>query len=170
MKSSISVGAFAVAVALSLTAALGAGATRSVAAPPSAMFKSGYNKCKLATPAALSKTTAKKFVKAKFDGKTCTWSSSDGNYVVLVDTHPAGYLEFLGPTIGKSANGDVTKLIRVPGASKAVLETFSHANTHRYAKDLFAVYPQGVVQVSINYSTALPDKTVVAVTRLVTHT
>ena len=133
------------------------------------MFRSGYNKCKLATPAALSKTTAKKFVAAKFDGKTCTWSSGDGKFV-LVDTHPGGYLDFMGPTIGKQPNGDVTKAIRVPGASKALLETFSHANTPRYAKDLLAVYPQGVVQVSVNYATPLPDKTVIAITRLVTHT
>ena len=74
------------------------------------------------------------------------------------------------PKIGRHTNGDVAKPIGVPGASKAVLETFSHANTGRYAKDLLAVYPQGVVQVSVNYSTLLSDKTMVAVVRLLTHT
>ena len=138
--------------------------------PPSAMFKSGFNKCKLATLAAINTTTGKKFAKAKFDGKSCTWSSSDGNYVILLDTHPTGYLEFLGPPIGKSANGDVTTRITVRGASKAVLDTHSFANTHRYQKDLFAVYPQGVVQVSVDYSTTLPNSTIVAVERLLTHT
>ena len=139
-------------------------------APPSAMFKSGYNKCKLATLAALNKTAGKTLAKAKFDGKTCTWSSSDGSYVILIDTHPAGYLEFLGPTLGKSPNGDVAARIAVPGASKAVLQTHAYANTHRYQKDLLAVYPQGVVQVSMDYATALPTRTIVAVEKLLTHT
>lgn len=171
MRSITSFGAIVGLVALVVSASAGAGVeTRSAAAPPSAMFKSGYNKCKLATPVALSKTTAKKFVAAKFDGKTCTWSSGDGKYVVLVDTHPAGYIELMGTPIGKQANGDVVKAIRVPGGSKAVLETFSHANSGRYAKDLLAAYAQGVVQVSVNYATPLPDKTVIAITRLITHT
>ena len=101
MKSITLFGAVAGLAALALSASAGAGVgTRSAAAPPSAMFKSGYNKCKLATPAALSKLTGRKFVKAKFDGKTCTWSSSDGKYVVLVDTHPAGYLDFWAPRSG----------------------------------------------------------------------
>ena len=73
------------------------------------------------------------------------------------------------PSIGKHA-GEVVKRITVPGASKAVLDTHSYANTHRYQKDLFAVYPQGVVQVSMDYSTALPDSALVAVMRLLTHT
>jgi hypothetical protein len=167
MRSTASVGAVAFLVVFVFA---GAGVAALVRSPPSAMFKSGYNKCKLSTVAALSKTAGKKLVKATFDGKTCTWSSSDGNATILVDTHPAGYLEFLGPALGKHANGDVVKAITVPGASKAVLETFSHANTGRYAKDILAVYPQGVVQVSVNYSTALSARTVIAVTRLLTHT
>ena len=169
MRSTAFIAALATAVALSLSAA-GAGAATLATTPTSVMFKSGYNKCKLTTLAALNRATARKFASARFDGKTCTWSSSDGNYTVLVDTHPAGYVELLGPKIGRHTNGDVAKLIGVPGASRAVLETFSHANTGRYAKDLLAVYPQGVVQVSVNYSTLLSDKTMVAVVRLLTHT
>lgn len=170
MKPVITVIAIAAVTALAAST-VGAAVKAPVAPmPPSAMFKSGYNKCKLATLAALNKTTGKKLVKAKFDGKTCTWSSSDGNYVILVDTHPAGYLEFLGPTLGKSPNGDVAARVTVPGASKAVLRTHAYANTHRCQKDLFAVYPQGVVQVSMDYPTALPTRTIVAVERLLTHT
>jgi hypothetical protein len=140
------------------------------ASPPDAMFRSGYDKCKLVTIGALGKTAGKKLAKARFDGKICTWSSGDGSVTILVDTHPAGYLELLGPSLGRHANGDVAKLIVVPGASKAVLETFSHANTGRYAKDILAVYPQGVVQVSLNYATAVTDKTAIALVRLLTHT
>ena len=149
---------------------LPAAASTAAAAPPAALFKSGYNKCKVASLAAVNKTTGKKFAKAKFDGKTCTWSSSDGNYVILVDTHPAaGYLEAFVPPVGKSAN-DVVKRVAVPGASKALLDTHSFKNTRRYQKDLFAVYPQGIVQVSMDYSTALPDSRLIAVMRLVTRT
>jgi hypothetical protein len=158
-----------IAAALVLSASVGAAPrTATATAPPSAMFKSGYNKCKLASLAAINKTTGKKFAKGTFDGKTCTWSNSDGNYVILVDTHPAEYL-LVVPPIGKHP-GEVVKRATVPGASKAVLDTHSYANTHRYQKDLFAVYAQGVVQVSMDYSTALPDAALVAVMRLVTHT
>src|SRR5260221_3930025 len=80
------------------------------AAPPSSMFKSGYNKCKLASLVAISKTAGETFAKASFDGKTCTWSSKDGDYVVLVDTHPSGYL-LVVPAIGKHAGGEVVNAV-----------------------------------------------------------
>lgn len=158
----------AAVLVLALTAAAAVGASNA-AAPPDAMFKSGYNKCKLASLATVNKTTGKKFAKAKFDGKTCTWSSSDGAYGILVDTHPtAGYLEYFVPSVGKHA-AEVVKRVSVPGASKALLDTHSFKNTHRYQKDLFAVYPQGIVQVSMDYATALPDSMLIAVMRLMTH-
>ena len=62
------------------------------------------------------------------------------------------------------------KWIAVPGASKALLDTHAYKNTRRYQKDLFAVYPQGIVQVSMDYSTALPDSRLIAVMRLVART
>jgi hypothetical protein len=159
-----------VAVALVLAAVAAAAVDASSAAvPPNTMFKSGYNKCKVASLAAVDKTTGKKFAKAKFDGKTCTWSSTDGGYVILLDTHPtAGYLEYFVPSVGRHA-AEVVKRVTVPGASKALLDTHAYKNTHRYQKDLFAVYPQGIVQVSMDYSTALPDSVLIAVMRLLTH-
>jgi hypothetical protein len=134
------------------------------------MFKSGYNKCKLASLSAIRKAAGHTFASAKFDGKTCTWSSGDGSYVILVDTHPAGYLGLMVPSIGKHAGGEVVKAVRLPKASKAVMDIHPYANTHRYQKDLFATYPQGDVQVSMDYATRLPDSALVAVMRLVTRT
>ena len=157
-----------VASALVLSVSVGAAVSAAAKAPPAKMFQSGYNKCKLASLAAINMTTGKKFAKGTFDGKTCTWSSSDGNYVILIDTHPSGYL-LVVPSVGTHP-GEVVKRITIRGASKAVLETHSFANTHRYQKDLFAEFPQGVVQVSMDYSTALPDSKLVAVLKLVTHT
>ena len=158
--------AAAFVLAAPVGAAAAAASTSTAAGPPSSMFKTGYNKCKLASLAAISKAAGKTYSKAKFDGKTCTWSSSDGNYVILVDTHPAGYLDLMVPSIGKHADGEAVKAISVPGASKAVLDTHPYASTHRYQKDLFAEYPQGDVQVSMDYSTALPDSKLVAVMRV----
>ena len=89
---------------------------------------------------------------------------------MLVDTHPSGYIELLGPSLGKHPNGDAAMLVSLPGATKAVLETFSHKNTGRYAKDLLAAYPHGVVQVSLNFSIPLSDETTIAVERLLSHT
>ena len=134
------------------------------------MFKSGYNKCRLASLAAIKKATGQTYSNAHFDGKTCTWSSSDGNYVILVDTHPSGYLDLLVPSIGRHSDGEVVKRVVVSGASKAVLDTHPFKNTHRYQKDLVASYPQGDVQVSMDYSTSLPDSKLLTVMRLVTGT
>ena len=162
--------ALAGALAAVSLALIGVAGVAAAPPPPGAIFKSGYNKCKVASLTSINKTTGKKFAKAKFDGKTCTWSSSDGNYVILLDTHPtAGYLESFVPPVGKHAN-EVVKRVTVPGASKALLDTHSFKNTRRYQKDLFAVYPQGIVQVSMDYATALPDSRLIAVMRLVTRT
>jgi hypothetical protein len=51
-----------------------------------------------------------------------------------------------------------------------VLDIHPYANTHRYQKDLFAAYAQGVVQVSMDNSTPLANSALVAVIRLVTRT
>jgi hypothetical protein len=160
----------AIVVAIAIGFIVTVTAAAAAAGPPDAMFVHGYNLCKVTSLAALNKATGKNFTKATNHKSFCIWSSGRGKYSIQVDTHPAGYIEFLGPTLGRHANGDVARAIAVPGASKAVLETFSHANTGRYAKDLFAAYPQGVVQVGLNYSTTLSDKVAVAVLRLVTHT
>ncbi len=162
------------ALAFVLVASAGAAglarATSTAGGPPSSMFKSGYNKCKLASLAAIDKATGEVFAKGEFDGKSCTWSSSDGNHVTVFDTHPTGYLDLLVPAPGRHAGGEVVKRVVVSGASKAVLDTHPFANTHRYQKDLFASYPQGDVQVSMDYSTPLPDSKLVAVMRLLTRT
>ena len=158
----------AVILAATVGAASASRSNSAAAGPPASMFKSGYNKCKLASLSAVNKAAGHTYAQAKFDGKTCTWSSSDGSYVILVDTHPAGYL-LMVPSVGKHAGGEVVKQVSVPKASKAVLDIHPYANTHRYQKDLFAEYPQGVVQVSMDNSTALPDSALVAVLRLVTR-
>jgi hypothetical protein len=159
----------AAAAAMPLTASAAPLSLSHPAGPPTTIFKSGYDKCKLASVAAISRAAGKPYSKGRFDGKTCTWSSADGNYVVLVDAHPSGYLELMVPSIGKHRGGEQVKAVSVPGASKALIDTHSYANTHRYQKDLFAAFPSGVVQVSLDYSTKLPDSALIAVMRLVTR-
>jgi hypothetical protein len=154
----------------SLALALIVVAVAVAAVPSPALFKSGYDKCKITTLSALSKTTGVKFTKAKFYGKQCIWSNADGSDTIVFDTHPAGYLEYMVPKPGREANGDATRRVAVPGASKALLETHSFAATKRHNKDLFAAYAPGVVQVSMSYVDSLPDARVIAVMRLLTHT
>jgi hypothetical protein len=134
---------------------------------PASIFKTGYDKCRLGSLAAVSNAAGKTYSKARFDGKACTWSTADGNYVVLVDAHPTGYLELMVPSIGRHPSGEKVKAVTVPGAVKAVLDTHPFAATHRYQKDLFAAYPQGVIQVSLDYATNVPDSALIAVMRLV---
>lgn len=130
------------------------------------MFKSGYDLCKRASTADLSKAGGEPFSPGSFDGSTCTWSTSDGDYVVMLSTHPAAYAATFS-LLGR--HGDKVSSVKVPGASKAVLDTFPFAKTHRYAKDLFAVYRRGVVQVSMNYKTPLATSKLIAVMKLVTR-
>jgi len=139
-------------------------------APPAGLFKSGYDKCKVAGLAAVAKAAGVKLAKGKFSGKQCSWSTADGRASIVFDTHPTGYMEYLVPKPGKEANGDVTRKISVPGATKALLDTHSFALTGRHVKDLFAQYAPGVVQVSLNYAGPLSDARCVAVLRLLTHT
>ena|SRR5438034_956431 len=170
MKRSTSIAALGLAAALSLCVAVGARATESAATPPNAMFVHGYNLCKVTTLAALSKTTGKKFTVAHNHKSFCDFASADDNYVLQVDVHPLGYTEYGAYPIGKRPSGDVNSRISVPGASKAILVTHSHALTGRYAKDVLAVFPQGVVSVSLIFNTPLSTSTAIAITRLVTHT
>jgi hypothetical protein len=157
--------------AVSLGGAATARSDPAASGPPASMFKTGYDKCKLASVSAMSKAAGHTYAHAKFDGKTCTWSSADGSYVVLVDTHPAGYIDLMVPSLGKHPSGErVIRVAGLPKVSKAVLDTHSYANTHRYQKDLFAAYAPGVVQLSMDNATPLPDATLVAVIRLVTRT
>ncbi len=87
--------------------------------------------------------------------------------MAIFDTHPPGYLDFV--PIGKHANGDITKRIGTPPhALKAVLETFSFANTHRYAKDLFIAYPEGVVQLSLNSAKPISNAGLNALIKVIT--
>jgi hypothetical protein len=162
--------ALAFVLAASGGAAVPARSTSTAAGPPSSLFRSGYNKCRAASLAAINRAAGQAYVTGEFDGKSCTWSSSDGNHVIVFDTHPSGYLDLLVPAPGRHAGGEVVKRVVVSGASKAVLDTHPYANTHRYQKDLFASYPQGDVQVSMDYSTSLPDSKLVAVMRLLTRT
>ncbi len=95
--------------------------------------------------------------KCKFDGKSTTWSSPNGEHVVLFDTHPRGYLEYFVP-LGKHADGAKTaELARTAYTLKARLETYPFAKTHRYAEDLFMEFPEGVVQLSLNSNTPIPS-------------
>lgn len=168
MKRSISAVIAAAVAALGLTAGAGAAATGT--SPPSAMFVHGYNLCKVTSLAALNKATGRKFTKATNHKSFCNWASVNDDDVLQLDVHPLGYTEYGAYPVGKRPNGDVNSLISVAGASKAVLVTHSHALTGRYAKDILAVYPQGVVSVALVSSTPLSTKSMVAATRLVTHT
>ena len=155
----------AVALALPLGAVAATRAPSHAAGPPAKMFKSGYNLCKRASAAEIGQAGGQEFSPGTFDGSVCTWSSSDGDYVVMLSTHPPAYAATLS-LLGR--HGDKVSSVRVPGASKAVLDVFPFAKTHRYAKDLFAVYRHGVVQVSMNYKTHLATSRLIAVMKLVT--
>jgi hypothetical protein len=156
--------------ALAVVAAFAVVPAAAVSAPPANLFKHGYDKCKAASVGSVAKAVGAKIAKARFSGKDCTWSTFDGSVTILFDTHPTGYMEYLVPKPGRAANGDVTRKIAVLGASKALLETHSFAAIHRHAKDLFAQYAAGVVQVSINSAPPLSDGRCVALMRLLTRT
>jgi hypothetical protein len=162
------------AVALAIQPVDAAGARlANAAAPPAALFKPGYNLCKLATLPALEKAAGATLAAGSFDGKFCNWSSNDGKYTVMVTTHPGAWvaeLDVLVQTGGSGQKGEKVSNLKVPGASRGALDAFPYVQTHRYASDLYAVYPQGIVQVSFNYATNFPLARMINVMRLLTGT
>jgi hypothetical protein len=160
-----------VALTIELMAAASARVSNAVA-PQAPVFKPGYNLCKLATLPALEKAAGATLSAGSFDGKFCNWSS-DGSYTVMVTTHPGAWvaeLDVLVQTGGSGQKGEKVSNLKVPGASRGVLDAFPYAQTHRYASDLYAVYPQGVVQVSFNYAKSFPLARMINVMRLLTGT
>jgi len=160
--------AFSTVCALALALAVAVRAAAQAAGPPTAMFKTGFNLCKLAKLPAVEKAAGATLSTAKFDGKFCNWSSSDDAYTVMVTAHPSAWTAMLDLLGGQK--GEKISNVTVPGASRGVLDTFPYAKTHRYASDLYAVYPQGVVQVSFNYAKSFPPAQMIAVMRLLTGT
>jgi predicted dinucleotide-binding enzyme len=67
-------------------------------------------------------------------------------------------------------NGLEAKAIRVPGASKAVLVTLPPSASQGTAKDLFAAYARGVIQVDMTAPLTLPDTRPIAILNLVART
>ena len=90
----------------------------------------------------------------------------------MFTTHPAAYSVELDLLLksGGSQKGEKVTSIRIPGASRGVLDSFPYAQTHRHAADLFAVYRQGIVQVSFNDAKRFTTASLIAVLRLVTAT
>jgi hypothetical protein len=151
------------AIALVLATAFAAAAW--AAGPPTPIFKTGFNLCKLATLPAVEKAAGATLSPGTFDGKFCNWSGG-GSYTVMVTTHPSAYTAMLALLGGQK--GEKVSNVTVPGASRGVLDAFPYAKTHRYDSDLYAVYPQGVVQVSFNYATSFQVARLIAVMRLLT--
>lgn len=62
------------------------------------------------------------------------------------------------------------KMITVPGARKALLVTLPSSTPGHVSKSLFANFEQGAIQVNMTAPGALPDRRLVAVTRLIART
>jgi hypothetical protein len=102
-----------------------------------------------------------------FAGRFCNWSSGDDGYAVMVTAHPSGWTAMLGLLGGQKGERSRTSSCREPPAAAS---TPSYAQTYRNASDLYAVYPQGVDQVSFEYAKNLPVAKIIAVMRFLTCT
>jgi hypothetical protein len=139
-------------------------------APSPALFKDGYDLCKAAPLSAVRAAGAQPYKRGLFANKSCTWVRPDLKAGVTLSTHPpaagAMLMEQFLQMNGKS--GFVARRVHVPGASRAVLVTMPRSLSTTPAKDLFAAYPRGVVQVNMTAPGTLPARRLLAVLHAVT--
>jgi hypothetical protein len=142
------------------------------AGPPNAFFAKNHNLCRAASLVALRRAGGQRYEAGMFVNQVCNWERLDLKAGVTLATHPSRVgatlmHDFLGQD-GRS--GFTAKIVRVPGASKAVLVTLPASAPHQISKDLFAAYSRGVIQVNMTAPGQLADARLIAVMRLVAGT
>jgi hypothetical protein len=156
------------AVAVSGTAA--ARSTSHSAAPPRALFRTGYDLCRAASLAAIRRAGGQPYKAGVFDGHLCNWERHDLKAGITLSTHPAsvGAALMRGFLAHNGTKGIKAKRVKVPGASKAVLVTFrTQPKLRQVARDLFAIYADGTIQVNMTAPGLLPVSRLVAVMKLI---
>lgn len=140
-----------ITVVAGVTAAFVA-ASALAAGPPKALFRDGYNLCRAATLKEIRTAGAQPYKPGLFANKSCLWERADLKAGVTLSTHPrAAGLTLMRQFLSQNGKGGfVAKRIRVRGATSAIVVTLPHSLSTEVAKDLFAAYPRGVVQVNMS--------------------
>ena len=142
--------------------------TAQAAGPRGVLFTKGYNLCHAASLAAVRTAAGQPYRAGIFANGVCTWGRADLQAGATLSTHPPA----AGASLMKSfldqngRNGIKARRISVPGASKAVLVTMPSQPGHT-ARDLFAAYRQGTIQVNLTAPGSVAQSRLVALMQLV---
>ena len=147
-----------------------AAATASAAAPPKALFRDGYNLCRAASLKEVRAAGKQPYKRGLFVDKSCLWERADLKAGITLATHPraAGSTLMRQLLARNGQDGFVAKRVAVPGATGAIVVTPPHSMSTGLAKDLFASYRSGVVQVNMSEPKTLPNARLIAVLEVVT--
>jgi hypothetical protein len=162
--------ALVVAAAIAASAVAAVGAARAARAePPSALFRNGYNLCRSSSLSAIRKAGGQPYKRGLFANWACTWLTDDLQAGILLSTHPSSFGASLmrGFLAQNGTQGLKARRIRVPGASTAVLVTLRASAPDQVAKDLFAAYKRGVIQINMTAPRSLPEARLLAVLKVV---
>lgn len=161
------------AVACAATVA-GVGAIGALAAKPSVLFKHGYDLCGAAPLSAVRKTGGQPYRAGAFDSVVCNWERPDFKAGITLSLVTGAQATAMKPRLtsvhGTSTGPGGVKMqsMQVPGASAAVIETLPHFLKGESSKELYLVFPQGIVHVSMTAPGSLTTSRVLAVARLLT--
>jgi hypothetical protein len=144
-------------------------ATAVAAGPPAVLFKTGYNLCRAAPLAAIRAAGGQTYKRGFFANKSCLWERPDLQAGVLLSAHPRGPgVVLMRQMLEQSGtNGLRARRIRIAGAQNGVVVVLPRSLSQTVAKDLFAAYPQGVVQLNMTAPGEVRDSRLLAVLRVV---
>ena len=149
-------------------------APHALSAPPSQLFKSGYDLCKAASLGAVRTAGGQQYLPGRFDSLVCNWERQDfkaGVTLALIRgaqaTAVKSELAAVHGTVAGPA-GSTLRSTKLPGANVAVIETLPHLNGQT-SKAILLVYSQGVVHISMTAPGSLADSRLVAIADALTR-
>lgn len=156
---------FALFLACALAAVCVGSTAASAAGPAPAVFRQGYDLCRVAPLRAVRAAGGERYRAGLFAAGICTWERRDLKAGITLSTHP--------PSVGAElmtmflARKQPTRKIAVPGAIRALLVTAAAGAHGATSKILFASYPDGTIQIGMTAPHGLADARLLAVLRLV---
>lgn len=159
----------AVAIISAAAAISSAVAATSAGAPPSILFRPGYNLCHAASLSAIRKAGKQHYKHGTLLNSVCTWQRPDLKAGVVLSTHPTKVGNALMRMfLAQSGKQHVTaRRIKIRSARKALLVTLPAGVPTERSKYLFAAYRDGVIQVNMTAPNSLPTTRLKAVLELV---
>lgn len=171
MRSRTSPAAASLAASAAVALALGLTAAAASPAPPSRVFRQGYDLCRATSLRAVREAGAQRYTAGRFVSGACDWVRADLRAGLSVSAHPVR----VGSTLlhdfaeQNGLGGVQVRGARIAGARRAILVRLPPSEPGQASKDLLALYPNGLLQVNMTAPGSLPAARLVAVLALFAH-